>query len=229
MVHWRASCKPRTGTSKTVFFFMHPVTPMDVLPVPRTWPSPVRHVLCGRPIFRQDAALIFEKTLLDFGAWIRYAKEQLATEGGAGGWRAVAPWMFYRVAGRDRDRVDTPYGDPVDVVVRLHPPPTLWFQAAQPPGRGCCWSPCDAWCAMSSTPRTATRTWTSTGQDLAVGLIAQTSSRRYPCSPSWPGCAVSRRPCASASRCSRARWQGDRGCLRRPPDRGPTRAGSTRP
>lgn len=126
--------KPRTGTSKTVFFFMHPVTPMDALPVPRSLAESGVHVLCGRTrYFKNDAALIFEKTLLDFGAWIRYAKEQLGYEkvvlvGWSGGGSLS---MLYQSQAENPTIVDTPYGDPVDVVgAGLIPADAVVFQAA---------------------------------------------------------------------------------------------------
>jgi pimeloyl-ACP methyl ester carboxylesterase len=126
--------KPRTGTSKTLFFFMHPVTPMDVLPVPRSLAESGAHVLCGRTrYFKNDAALIFEKTLLDFGAWIRHAKEQLGYEkvvlvGWSGG---GALSMFYQSQAENPTIVDTPYGDPVDVAgAGLIPADAVVFQAA---------------------------------------------------------------------------------------------------
>ena len=60
---------------------MHPATPMDALPVPRTLAAMGFHVLCGRNrYYKTDHVLIFEKVLLDVGEWLRYAKEQLGYE-----------------------------------------------------------------------------------------------------------------------------------------------------
>ena len=140
---------------------MHPVTPMDALPVPRSLAESGVHVLCGRTrYFKNDAALIFEKTLLDFGAWIRHAKEELGYEKVVlGGWSGGGSLsMLYQSQAENPTIVDTPYGDPVDVVGAGLIPADAWSsRPPTPPGRGCCWSPSTPRCATSSTPRTATR------------------------------------------------------------------------
>lgn len=125
---------PRGRRSNTVLFFMHPATPMDVLPVPRNLASLGFHVLCGRTrYFKNDSALIFEKVLLDFGAWIRLAKEELDYEkvvivGWSGGGALSA---FYQSQAENPTITDTPAGDPVDIVnAGLIPGDALIFQAA---------------------------------------------------------------------------------------------------
>jgi pimeloyl-ACP methyl ester carboxylesterase len=126
--------RPRDRPSRTLLFFMHPTTPMDVLPVPRALLAMGFHVLCGRNrYFRSDPVVIFEKLLLDFGAWIRYAKERLGYErvvivGWSGGGPLAA---FYQAQAERPTIVDTPAGDPVDVAgARLIPGDALIFQAA---------------------------------------------------------------------------------------------------
>jgi pimeloyl-ACP methyl ester carboxylesterase len=126
--------RPPGEQPKTLFFFMHPVTPMDVLPVPRSLVSAGFHVLCARTrYFRNDSVLIFEKALLDFGAWIKYARTVLGygkvvLVGWSGGGSLA---MFYQAQAENPTIVDTPYGDPVDLVsAGLIPGDALIFQAA---------------------------------------------------------------------------------------------------
>lgn len=126
--------KPRNRPSKTLFFFMHPVTSMDVLPVPRSLVALGCHVMCARNrYFKNDSVLIFEKALLDFGEWMRYAKEQLGYEkvvivGWSGGGALSA---FYQAQAEHPTIIDTPAGDSVDVAgAGLIPADALIFQAA---------------------------------------------------------------------------------------------------
>ena len=126
--------RPRDVPAKTVLFFMHPVTPMDVLPVPRSLAAAGLHVLCARSrYFRNDSALVFEKALLDFGEWIKHARTVLGYEkvvlvGWSGGGSLAA---FYQAQAENPTIVDTPDGDPVDVAsAGLIPGDALIFQAA---------------------------------------------------------------------------------------------------
>jgi pimeloyl-ACP methyl ester carboxylesterase len=126
--------RPKARTSRTLLFFMHPTTPMDVLPVPRALLAQGFHVLCARNrYFRSDPVLIFEKALLDFGAWIRYAKEVLGYERVViVGWSGGGPLAAFYQSQAERPTItDTPAGDPVDVVgAALIPADALIFQAA---------------------------------------------------------------------------------------------------
>lgn len=126
--------RPKNRPSKTLLFFMHPTTPMDVLPVPRALLNQGFHVLCARNrYFRTDQVLIFEKALLDFGAWMRYAKEQLGYERVViVGWSGGGPLAAFYQAQAERPTItDTPAGDPVDVVgAGLIPGDALIFHAA---------------------------------------------------------------------------------------------------
>ena len=125
--------RPRQVPSKTLFFFMHPVTPMDVLPVPRSLVLAGCHVMCARNrYFRNDSVLIFEKVLLDFGAWMRYSKEVLGYEKVViVGWSGGGPLaVFYQSQAERPSITDTPNGDPVDVVgAGLIPADAVVFQA----------------------------------------------------------------------------------------------------
>lgn len=135
MIHVEAMLlRPRGKSSKTLFFFMHPQTSMDVLPVPRSLVQRGCHVLCARNrYFKNDSVLIFEKVLLDFGEWVRFAKERLGYEkvvivGWSGGGPLAA---FYQGQAEKPTITATPHGDPVDVVgAGLIPGDAVIFQAA---------------------------------------------------------------------------------------------------
>lgn len=125
--------RPKGRPSKTLFFFMHPQTSMDVLPVPRDLVRRGAHVMCARNrYFRNDSVLIFEKVLIDFGAWMRFAREQLGYEkivivGWSGG---GALSVFYQGQAQNPTITHTPAGDPVDVVgADLIPAEAVVFQA----------------------------------------------------------------------------------------------------
>jgi pimeloyl-ACP methyl ester carboxylesterase len=113
---------------------MHPATPMDVLPVPHSLVALGQHVLCARNrYFRNDPVLIFEKVLLDFGAWMRYAREVLGYEKIViVGWSGGGPLaVFYQSQAQNPTITATPAGDPVDVVgAGLIPGDAVIFQGA---------------------------------------------------------------------------------------------------
>jgi pimeloyl-ACP methyl ester carboxylesterase len=135
MIHVEAMLlRPRGVQSKTLFFFMHPQTSMDVLPVPRSLVAQGCHVMCARNrYFKNDSVLIFEKVLIDFGEWVRFAKEKLGYEkivivGWSGGGPLAA---FYQGQAEKPTITDTPHGDAVDVVgAGLIPGDAVIFQAA---------------------------------------------------------------------------------------------------
>ncbi|HVW43795.1 MAG TPA: hypothetical protein VHC18_20850 [Amycolatopsis sp.] len=125
--------RPPGRPSKTLFFFMHPVTSMDVLPVPRSLVALGCHVMCARNrYYRNDSVLIFEKVLLDIGAWMRHAREVLGYEKIViVGWSGGGPLaLFYQSQAEHPTITDTPNGDPVDVVnAGLVPADAVVFQA----------------------------------------------------------------------------------------------------
>jgi pimeloyl-ACP methyl ester carboxylesterase len=134
MIHVEALLmRPAGRPSQTLFVFMHPQTSMDVLPVPRSLVAQGAHVLCARNrYFKNDAVLIFEKVLLDLGAWMRHARESLGYEkvvivGWSGGGPLAA---FYQAQAEHPTITDTPNGDPVDVAgAGLIPADAVIFQA----------------------------------------------------------------------------------------------------
>ncbi len=135
MIHVEALLlRPKGKPSKTLFFFMHPQTSMDVLPVPRSLVALGCHVMCARNrYFKNDSVLIFEKILIDFGQWVRFAKEQLGYERVViVGWSGGGPLaMFYQSQAERPTITATPNGDPVDLVgAGLIPADAVIFQAA---------------------------------------------------------------------------------------------------
>lgn len=126
--------RPKGKPSKTLLYMMHPASAIDILPVPSTLVAQGFHVLCGRSRYlRNDTTLIFEKVLLDFGAWIRHAKEVLGYEkvilvGWSGGGSLS---MFYQSQAENPTITHTPAGDPIDIVkANLIPADGVVFQAA---------------------------------------------------------------------------------------------------
>jgi len=71
---------PRDVPSKVVFLFMHPASTLQLLPMPVALAESGMHVLCaGSRYAKNDSALIMEKVAADLGAYMRYAREELAT------------------------------------------------------------------------------------------------------------------------------------------------------
>jgi len=119
--------------SRTLLFFMHPTTAVHRLPVPRSFAKLGFHVLCGQNRYaRNDTALIFEKVLLDYGAFVRHAREQLGYDKVVlCGWSGGGPLAtFYQAQAESPTIVDTPAGDPVDIkAANLVPGDAIIFQA----------------------------------------------------------------------------------------------------
>lgn len=125
---------PEGHASETLFVFMHPTAAQHVLPVPRALAFQGCHVLCAQNrYFRNDTALIFEKTILDLGAHIRHAKEVLGYKKIVlVGWSGGGPLTtFYQSQAENPTITSTPAGDPVNIRdARLIPADALIFQAA---------------------------------------------------------------------------------------------------
>lgn len=63
--------------SRTLLMYMHPASTLQLLPVPRAMARAGAHVLCaGSRYARNDAPLIMENVLRDYGAYVNHAKEQ---------------------------------------------------------------------------------------------------------------------------------------------------------
>ena len=125
---------PRGRPSKTLFVYMHPASTLQLLPVPKAMAARGAHVLCaGSRYARNDTALIMEKVVLDFGAYVRHAKESLGYErivlaGWSGGGSLS---LLYQAEAEHPTITHTPAGDPVDLTqANLIPADALTFQAA---------------------------------------------------------------------------------------------------
>lgn len=111
--------RPAGRASKTLMVFMHPASTLQLLPVPRALAALGMHVLCAASRYpRNDSALIMEKVAIDLGAHIRHARESLGYEkivlvGWSGGGSLS---LFYQSQAEQPDIVQTPAGDPVDLV-----------------------------------------------------------------------------------------------------------------
>lgn len=125
---------PEGCPSDTLCVFMHPASTLQLLPVPRALVAQGMHVLCAASRYaKNDTALIMEKVLLDLGAYIRHAKEELGYRhvvlvGWSGGGSLT---LMYQSQAQNPTITETPAGDPVDVKgAGLIPADALVFQAA---------------------------------------------------------------------------------------------------
>jgi pimeloyl-ACP methyl ester carboxylesterase len=109
--------KPTGIPSKTLIIFMHPASTLQLLPVPRAMADAGLHVLCaGSRYARNDTPLIMEKVLLDYGAYVRHAKdvwgyEKIIIAGWSGGGSLSA---FYQAQAEKVSVIHTPSGEAVD-------------------------------------------------------------------------------------------------------------------
>jgi dienelactone hydrolase len=125
---------PKGRPSKTLFVYMHPASTLQLLPVPRAMAARGAHVLCaGSRYARNDTALIMEKVVLDFGAYVRHARdawgyEHVVLAGWSGGGSLS---LLYQAEAEHPTITNTPAGDPVDLAsANLIPADALTFQAA---------------------------------------------------------------------------------------------------
>ena len=125
---------PKGRPSKTLLVYMHPASTLQLLPMPRAMAEHGVHVLCaGSRYQRNDTPLIFEKVILDLGAYVRHAKEVWGYEkvvicGWSGGGSLS---LFYQSQAEGPTVTQTPAGDPVDVKgAQLIPGDAMIFQAA---------------------------------------------------------------------------------------------------
>lgn len=126
--------RPRDRRSGTIYIFMHPSSTLQLLPMPKALAVAGLHVLCAASRYpKNDSALIMEKVLLDLGAWIRHAREQLGYQkiilvGWSGG---GALSLFYQAQAEQPSITHTPAGDEVDIVsADLSPADGIIFIAA---------------------------------------------------------------------------------------------------
>jgi pimeloyl-ACP methyl ester carboxylesterase len=104
--------------SNTLYVFMHPVSTLQLMPMPMALADAGMHVLCAASRYaRNDTALIMEKVVIDLGTWMRFAREQMGYErvvliGWSGGGSLS---LFYQAEAEAPSITHTPAGDPVDL------------------------------------------------------------------------------------------------------------------
>ena len=111
--------------ARSVLLFMHPSSSLSLLPLPGALAEAGLHVLCcGSRYLRNDAPLIMEKVLLDLGAHITFARDELNYENVVlAGWSGGGSLSIYYQAQAGAPGVTaTPAGDPVDLASAGLPP-----------------------------------------------------------------------------------------------------------
>lgn len=109
---------PPGRPSKTVLLFMHPATTLNLLPMPTALAEAGAHVLCGGSRYaKNDSALIMENVLVDMGAYVRHAKEQLGYDNVVlAGWSGGGSLsIFYQAEAQAPSLKATAAGEPFDV------------------------------------------------------------------------------------------------------------------
>lgn len=108
-----------TVPSDTVLMFMHPIGGGAYLPMMNALARAGHHVIYANSRYRgADYALIMEKVAQDLGAAIRDAKERLGYKNVIlAGWSGGGSLsVFYQAQAQKPTIVDTPAGDPLDLV-----------------------------------------------------------------------------------------------------------------
>lgn len=125
---------PRGESARTLLIYMHPASTLQLLPMPRAMAGRGVHVLCAASRYaRNDTPLIFEKVVLDLGAWMRHAKEvwrydKVVLCGWSGGGSLA---LMYQSQAQRPTITHTPAGDEVDLVgAGLLPADAMIVQAA---------------------------------------------------------------------------------------------------
>ncbi len=111
--------------AKSVLLFMHPASSLSLLPLPRALAEAGLHVMCcGSRYLRNDTPLIMEKVLLDLGAHITFARNELNYDHVIlAGWSGGGSLSIYYQAQAEAPGVTvTPAGDPVDLASANLPP-----------------------------------------------------------------------------------------------------------
>jgi pimeloyl-ACP methyl ester carboxylesterase len=118
--------------SRALVIYMHPASTLQLLPVPRAMADAGVHVLCaGSRYARNDAPLVMENVLRDYGAYVRHAKEHWRYEkvvlaGWSGGGSLTA---FYQSQAEKTTVVATPAGDAVDLTQLIPGDAMIWHAA----------------------------------------------------------------------------------------------------
>ena len=110
---------------ESVLLFMHPSSSLSLLPLPGALAEAGVHVMCcGSRYLRNDTPLIMEKVLLDLGAHMTFARDELNYENVIlAGWSGGGSLSIYYQAQAETPGVTaTPAGDPVDLSAAGLPP-----------------------------------------------------------------------------------------------------------
>ncbi len=125
---------PRGRASGTVFLFMHPVSTLNLMPLPAGLARAGFHVMCCASRYaKNDTALIMEKVAADLGAYVRHAREELGYKkvilvGWSGGGSLA---LFYQSQAEKPTVTHTPAGDAYDLAAaNLIPADGVTFTAA---------------------------------------------------------------------------------------------------
>ena len=125
---------PEGKPSDTIVLMMHPSSTLQQLPIPKALAGAGIHLMCcGSRYPKNDTALIMEKVVLDLGAYVRHAKEDLGYKnvvllGWSGGGSLS---LFYQAEAETPTITETPAGDPVDLTTAgLTPADAVMFIAA---------------------------------------------------------------------------------------------------
>lgn len=125
---------PRGKPSRTLVVMMHPVTSLQILPVPQALAAAGVHVLCaGNRYFRNDTPLLMEKVALDLGSYLRHARQAWGYERIVLlGWSGGGPLALFYQSQAERPTVRaTPAGEPPDLTLAgLPAADAVIFQAA---------------------------------------------------------------------------------------------------
>lgn len=109
---------PQGRPSNTLLMFMHPTGTIRRIPLPHVMAATGIHVLCAESRYaRNDTALIMEKVLLDYRAFVHHAKDvwgytTVVLVGWSGGGSLTA---LYQSQAVNPTIVNTPAGDPIDL------------------------------------------------------------------------------------------------------------------
>ncbi len=115
---------PRTRDSDTVLLFMHPASALGLLPLPTALVESGLHVMCCTSRYaRNDTPLIMEKVLLDMGAHITYARDELGYANVVlVGWSGGGSLSIFYQAQAERPTItNTPSGESLDLAAAQLP------------------------------------------------------------------------------------------------------------
>lgn len=124
--------RPKDHPCDTLLIYMHPSASFVQLPVPRAMARAGLHVLCANSRYaRNDTSLIMEKVVIDYGAYVRHAKEVwgyrfVVLAGWSGGGSITT---LYQAQAEQPTITETPAGDPVELG-ELIPGDALIYHAA---------------------------------------------------------------------------------------------------